>query len=250
MNCLKIMKNNQDNKPKAMKLYCFPEIACKEMTNPEEALSKTCDFHPFRFEEGDSVMLDRSDPVIPNAKVREVVIEKAGKAKRQSYREGFREGQAAGIELERKKMESVLNSLRQTLAGLADIKMELYMNAEKDLVDLSLAIARKIVGYEMNTNIKTVSHVVKEALKKTADHEKVKIRLSPVDLRSLTDERFGFARLSDDTENVTLEPDETILSGGCVIETDHGDIDAKIEKQFQVVEEAFEEALQKSPVRK
>jgi flagellar assembly protein FliH len=244
------MKNNPENKPKAMKLYFFPEIACKEITNPREVLSNTSDFHPFRFEEGDSVVLGRPDPVIRNVTVKEVVIENAGETRRQAYREGFQEGEAAGIELEKKKMEPVLNGLRQALATLADIKKELYRNAEKNLVDLSLAIARKIVGYEMNTNNKTVAHVVREALKKTDHQEKVKVRLSPVDLKLLTEENSGFARLSDDAHNVTLEPDETILSGGCVIETDLGDIDARTEKQFQVVKEAFEEALQKSSVQK
>jgi len=34
--------------------------------------------------------------------------------------------------------------------------------------------------------------------------------------------------------------DESISDGGCIIETESGDIDARIEKQFQAVEEAFE----------
>ena len=34
--------------------------------------------------------------------------------------------------------------------------------------------------------------------------------------------------------------DDSIPDGGCIIETESGDIDARIEKQFQAVEEAFE----------
>ena len=244
------MKNDPGDEAKGLKSYFFPEIHCKEIKKPGEVQSNTRDFHPFRFEEGDSAVLVRPGAAIRSAKVKEVVIEKADEIKTEAYREGFRKGEAAGKELEKKKMEPVLNGLRQAFAALGDIKRTLYVNAEKNLVDLSLAIARKIVGYEMNTNNKTVSHVVREALKKMDHQEKLKIRLSPVDLKLLTDENSGLARLSDDAHHVTLELDETILSGGCVIETDLGDIDARIEKQFQVVEEAFEEALQKSPVQK
>ena len=34
--------------------------------------------------------------------------------------------------------------------------------------------------------------------------------------------------------------DESIPDGGCIIETESGDIDARIEKQFQAVEEVFQ----------
>jgi len=53
-------------------------------------------------------------------------------------------------------------------------------------------------------------------------------------------------RILDNIENITFEEDETISDGGCVIETDFGNIDARIERQFQVVEEAFKSEIQRS----
>ncbi|MCK5205137.1 MAG: hypothetical protein KAR15_14740 [Desulfobacterales bacterium] len=37
-----------------------------------------------------------------------------------------------------------------------------------------------------------------------------------------------------------FEAEDSIQSGGCLIETDMGDIDARIEKQFQAIEESFQ----------
>jgi flagellar assembly protein FliH len=45
--------------------------------------------------------------------------------------------------------------------------------------------------------------------------------------------------------NVTFEAEDSVQSGGCVIETDLGEIDARIEKQIQAVEESFRRAMEK-----
>jgi flagellar biosynthesis/type III secretory pathway protein FliH len=47
-------------------------------------------------------------------------------------------------------------------------------------------------------------------------------------------------------ENVTFQPEETISRGGCVIETNMGTIDARLEKQFRVIEEMFQAEMLKS----
>ncbi len=46
-------------------------------------------------------------------------------------------------------------------------------------------------------------------------------------------------------EGVIFEGDESITNGGCFIETNFGDIDARIEKQLHAVEEAFKSELRK-----
>jgi flagellar assembly protein FliH len=42
-----------------------------------------------------------------------------------------------------------------------------------------------------------------------------------------------------DVNNVTFEGEESIQSGGCIIETELGEIDARIEKQLEAVKESF-----------
>jgi flagellar biosynthesis/type III secretory pathway protein FliH len=44
----------------------------------------------------------------------------------------------------------------------------------------------------------------------------------------------------ENIDDVHLEAEDSIQSGGCLIETDRGDIDARIEKQFEAIEEAFQ----------
>ena len=70
-----------------------------------------------------------------------------------------------------------------------------------------------------------------------------KIRISPSDLQVLKNARTELSDLVDNIQGVTFEEDETILHGGCIIETTSGDIDARVEKQLEAVEEALKSEL-------
>ena len=64
--------------------------------------------------------------------------------------------------------------------------------------------------------------------------------MNPADLRFINETKYQLSNLIDGVNSVTLEAEENIQSGGCVIETDLGEIDARIEKQLQAVEESFQ----------
>jgi flagellar assembly protein FliH len=70
--------------------------------------------------------------------------------------------------------------------------------------------------------------------------------MNPSDLQLISETKHQFSELIGNIDNVTLEAEENIQSGGCVIETNLGEIDARIEKQLQAVEESFRNALVKS----
>jgi flagellar biosynthesis/type III secretory pathway protein FliH len=79
---------------------------------------------------------------------------------------------------------------------------------------------------------------------------KIKIRLNPADLKFITETQDQISKSMHQMDNVTFEAEEGIAAGGCVIETGLGEIDARIEKQFQVVEDKFRsEFAQSQPER-
>jgi flagellar assembly protein FliH len=70
------------------------------------------------------------------------------------------------------------------------------------------------------------------------DPEKVQIRLNPADIERLRDTPTQEI-LGMHPDRIQLEADNTIEAGGCVVHTEYGDIDARIAKQFEAIEEAF-----------
>jgi flagellar assembly protein FliH len=162
-----------------------------------------------------------------------------------AYVDGFAKGERDALQSGKRMLEPVMKSLEKALLELERVKKEICFNAEKETVELALAIAKKIVGHEVSVNNELVLKVVKEALKKVADHDRITIRINPSDFQICRDAKFQLSDLTDNNESISFEEDDKIDRGGCVIETNLGDIDARIQKQLRVVEETFKSELQK-----
>jgi len=109
-----------------------------------------------------------------------------------------------------------------------------------------LAIARQVICQEVAFNRDIVVCVAREALAKVEDPGRIKIKMSPSDLQFIKETRSQLSNMIENIDNVTLEAAENIQNGGCIIETDLGEIDARIEKQLQAVEESFRAAIAKT----
>ena len=126
------------------------------------------------------------------------------------------------------------------------LRTEIYHTLEKEVVELALAIARKVVCREVKTNQDVVVCVAKEALSRVEAPGEIIIRLNPSDLQFIKQTKYQISTLLEHVDKVTFESEDSISSGGCVIETNMGEIDARIEKQLHVVEEMFHSEISKS----
>lgn len=160
--------------------------------------------------------------------------------KEAAFQKGFLEGKKIGFESGSKKADSVIDSLNQALGQLEIIRKEIHQEVEKEVAQLALSIARKIVCHEVKTTQETVACVAREALRRVDNPAEIKIKLNPDDLQFIKDIKSQLSHFLHNADNIRFEGEESIQSGGCLIETDRGDIDARIEKQFQAIEESFQ----------
>ena len=162
----------------------------------------------------------------------------------EAYSRGFVEGEKTGTLSERKKIEPVFETFRGAILELGRCREALVSKFEKASVELALAIARKIVCHEVSINRETVVDVLKGTMKETGGSEIVKIRINPSDFQIVKDAGRSFPELAvENMGNATLEGDSSVPSGGCVVDTDFGSVDARIEHQFGAIEEALRENL-------
>jgi flagellar assembly protein FliH len=160
--------------------------------------------------------------------------------KESAFQKGFLEGKRVGFETGSKKAEAVIEGLQQTLEQLQNIRTEIHQEIEKEVTHLALSIAKKIVCHEIKTTQETVACVAREALARVDNPGKITIKLNPDDLQFIKDTHSQFSRFLQNFDDIRLEAEDSILSGGCLIETDRGNIDARIDKQFEAIEEAFQ----------
>ena len=108
-----------------------------------------------------------------------------------------------------------------------------------------MEIARKIVGQELTVRPELVVAIVKNALSQIETAGKIRIKLNPDDIDLLNHTPAELGAVLSDTTTVAFESDSSITSGGCVIETDAGNIDARLETQFKAIDETFQTAMSK-----
>jgi len=155
------------------------------------------------------------------------------------YRKGFEEGkkEAEASIIPLKKM------FKQAIEELRVKKKNFLEESEKELVEMALAIAKKIIRKEVSVDRQVVREIAREALRRIADSpsQKIVVRINPKDWESIAqiDKEFFLPELSG--SEVIIEKDESIGSGGCVVETENQMVDASIERQIEEIGRALME---------
>jgi len=165
-------------------------------------------------------------------------------------RKGYEQGEQAGLGSAMQKLDSLLTGSHKLLCDLGDLHRQACRDLEADLVQLTLAVARKIVGRDVSLGPEAVTRIIREALTRVEHAGRITIKLNPADLELLADIKPQLLSGLSEAGRAAFEADEGIARGGCLIETDGGEVDARIERQFQVVEEAFLAELDKETARR
>ncbi len=157
---------------------------------------------------------------------------------REAFEKGFASGERAGMQMAEKKTEAVLKRFAKSLERVGQLREELIGRCEKDLVALSLEIAKKLVHREINIDQSIIATFVRVALEKLNVDSRVTVFLNPIDCdylrRNLED---AFAQGQD--IDLTLKAREDINRGDCLIESEYGSIDARIPEQFKEIEKGL-----------
>jgi flagellar biosynthesis/type III secretory pathway protein FliH len=156
-----------------------------------------------------------------------------------AYEKGYYLGKNEGFMAGQKTIEPLVEKLQRSLMELETAKSSLFHMAEREAVELSIAIARKIVGNEISVNKNVILNTIKEAFRKVEGHGRVKIRLNPEEIERVKEAMTEMNNPNHGFDKIEFETDEKVQAGGCIIESDIGDIDARIEKQLEVIEEEF-----------
>ena len=156
-----------------------------------------------------------------------------------AYENGFRQGEKAGLEIAEKKVEAMMKRYAEAIREIGRIKPTLYAQAGRDVVRLALEVAKKIVHREVQVDREIVQTLIKMTLNHVAVKSAVTIRLHPADYEFVSEERRASMPADEGEREIVLLADKSIERGGCLIETECGDIDARIEEEFSEVERAF-----------
>ncbi|MSO23576.1 MAG: hypothetical protein EXQ58_10065 [Acidobacteria bacterium] len=164
---------------------------------------------------------------------------KAAEIEKEAYEKGFSEGERAGRETGEKMVEAVLKQYARTLEELKGLRRNLLTGSEREVVRLSLEVAKKVVKREACVDEELILALVRVALSRLADQSVMTVRVNPKDCQSILHHRESPGHRDSWHDGIKLVEDPLITRGGCLIETESGLIDARVEEQFREIEKGF-----------
>ncbi len=143
----------------------------------------------------------------------------------------------------RARDEGVELGLTECVTQIARARAEygrLQARAEEDLVRLAFEVARRLVHHTLETRPEVVVSMVKEAMKSARGRRTLVVSVHPEDLDALLGAR---RELVESVEGVPVhfEAAPDLERGDCVIETESGRIDARLNTQIAVLREGLRE---------
>jgi flagellar assembly protein FliH len=144
---------------------------------------------------------------------------------------GLQEGRASGAEEARKSGDAELARLRTLSAGLGRTLEAQLGGVEGMAVAIAFEAVCKILGAAAVTR-EGIAALVRQAASHAVHTEKVAARLHPSDLELLRDAGALDATLPSGMR-INWVADASVVLGGCVLETDSGELDARLETQME-----------------
>ena len=121
---------------------------------------------------------------------------------------------------------------------------ELVRSSEETVVRIAALMARKIVGDAIRIDEEIVLETTRNALKQVVEKESVIIRVHPQDLKIVRDHGSEWLGLLEGSRSMEIVDDERVGRGGCLVETEAGNVEAQIEKQLKTLERVLVEKVQ------
>jgi flagellar assembly protein FliH len=156
-----------------------------------------------------------------------------------SRKDGLRQGHSKGLEEGLDKAREVLQQLNQAIKDAVTQRESLLQEAKQKILELVIQISRKVTYDAVKADPEITLEMISGVIDGLIDRSRLKIKVHPDHLPIVEQNIDTFLKGSTTIKEIAIEPDPRVKYGGCFIETPTGDIDARLESQFEVIEEAI-----------
>jgi flagellar assembly protein FliH len=170
----------------------------------------------------------------------------AGKLEEEIRRTGFDAGREEGWKDGKAEVNRLIERLHVVLSKAIEKRNDIITQSEAQIVHLILQIAKKVVKVISEHQKNIVINNALQALRKLKNKSDVVIRVNLLDVNLMTDHAKDVVDLIENVKSVTVLEDATVDRGGCIIETDFGEIDARIAAQLKEIEDRI---LELAPIQ-
>ena len=191
--------------------------------------------------------------LIQNATQQAQEIRKTAHAEGQSkgYRNGLKQAETEitkrskelADQMVEQRLSTVLPAVSKLLDEIVSARSHCQAEWESELVDLSTGIAAKLIRRTFAATPEALTGLVQEAVQLAVGKTSLELRLNPGDLEALGDRVHVAVQKSARGIEIKLLGDDKVSAGGCIVVTEHGEIDAQIETMLTRISDELLEGI-------
>lgn len=149
-------------------------------------------------------------------------------ASKEGYKNGLQEARAD------------VAKLKEALAEFLNSKNDVYEHLSNDILEVALAVAKKIIKKEVLLDPEILKNVIGEVLDEVdIEEQKITLNVHPEDAAAARDFMPELLKANNLDARVVIIEDEEIQEGSCKVTTTNGIIDANFSTQLQIIQNAF-----------
>ncbi|MFP3958907.1 MAG: flagellar assembly protein FliH [Spirochaetaceae bacterium] len=167
--------------------------------------------------------------------------EKAGETEKEAYDRGVEQGEEKGFASGEGEVNRLIDRLHVILNKAIERRNEIIEESESQIIHLVLEIAKKVVKVISENQRNVVVNNVVQALRKLKQKSDVIIRVNFQDVKMVSSHTEQITSMVERAGNITVAEDSSVDPGGAIIETDFGQIDARISSQLREIEDRIVE---------
>lgn len=154
-------------------------------------------------------------------------------AYQEAYKLGLEEGRKEAFQAVSAEIAERMDTLDQLLVGIKDLKKDMLAFNESHLVKLVYQMASRLAKVELQGNNEAMIGILRDAVGLAQDEEDITVRVAPGQFEFLEELKKETNREFEFIKKIKFEPDPQITEGGCIVETNYGEVDAQIEQRVE-----------------
>jgi flagellar assembly protein FliH len=177
------------------------------------------------------------------ARMKTQALEEAAGLKVQALEAGKAQGEEEAQRQIADKLQQTTNQCNALMAAAVQESQRIILEADSQIIDLVMAISRKVLFDAMEDRPELIVGIVKSALERVKDQSQINIHVSLDDYERVLQSRRELQGIVGADRVIAVTADSMLGAGGCLIETSFGTVEAGVDTQLDSIRKVLQELL-------
>ena len=156
----------------------------------------------------------------------------------------YQEGLAAGIAAKEAESREAVERMTQLHQAIEAQRAQILREADQLVVDLAVSLARRVTGVQAAFDAKILMKGMRAALEYLGEHSELVFKVHPEDLNIARKFAQHWMEKVDKDTAIRVRPGEEVDRGGCMLEGDEANLDARLTTQLESLRQTLSAALE------